>query len=266
MNGKYSRALGIKTKTVDEKCPIHNINLIQMVSGQAQIKPFCPQCQLENNQKELHSLEKSVIDNSYKGYIKRFSLVDRLEVFNYTFENFKTSSNSEMLVKQTSRAITKQYFEDKNKKFNTLLFGNAGSGKTHLAMSMLNAVNQYADPMQKCLFLSITKLMREMKIWFSEKNNNWSPNFVRKVVHDADLVVIDDLGAETANTSASNFVQDTIFEIYESNQRIITTSNLSMQELESKYHGRLISRILEGSKGHLINFENVSDKRKAGVS
>ena len=263
---KLSKYLGIKAKEVDDECPIHHVKLVQMVNGPTSLKPFCLKCQAEANQQQLKQMQQSVIDDSYTGYLKRFSLVDRQVAYNYTFDNFKHPSDTkEAQLWQTARHIAGEYYFDKDKKFNSLLFGNAGSGKTHLAMSMLNAVNDKAEPKQRCVFISMTKLMSEMKTWFSEKNNRWSPTFVNKVIKKADLVVIDDLGAETANTSASNFVQDTIFEIYESNQRIITTSNLSLPELESKYHGRLISRILEGSSGHLIDFGNVSDKRKQAI-
>lgn len=108
-------------------------------------------------------------------------------------------------------------------------------------MAILNAVNDNADPMERCLFISVNKLIREMKNWFSDKMGLWSPKHVTDIVHDANLVVLDDLGVESANNMTTSFVQDTIFDIYESNQRIITTTNLSMDELYRTYHERLVS-------------------------
>lgn len=229
---------------------------------------FCPACKMEElTHDQLKRMQKQVISKSRdnpRNYLKYNSLVDRQEMFSYSFDNFKFQKGSVEQAKLVqARKIAGFYYKNPDKTGNTLMFGNAGAGKTHLAMAILNAVNESShNPMQKCVCLSMTALIKAMKDHFQDPTNNrWSSDYVEKIVKNADLVVIDDLGAESADSTASKFVQGTIQEIYEGNQRIITTTNLNMNQLKATYHERLVSRFLEGSLGKVIDFTQVKDKR-----
>lgn len=262
INGKTVSMINHRLRKTSETCPKHpNAHLVYL-DGFKGMKPFCEQCQYEKNQEQIVKMSQSLRTKQTRGYLKRQSLVDRDEVFNYTFKNFRAESKTfEYLAKGSARDIAKGYLRYPDAKGNCIFYGNAGAGKTHLAMAILNAVNDNADPMVRCLFISVNKLIREMKNWFQDKTGIWSPKHVTKVVSQANLVVLDDLGAESANNMATSFVQDTIFDIYESNQRIITTTNLSLDELYRTYHSRLVSRMQESDQRKVIDFSKVSDKR-----
>ncbi|MDF7683382.1 DnaA/Hda family protein [Lactobacillus sp. ESL0679] len=258
MIGTINRAV----KRTDEVCPIHGTSLVY-IQGVKKVKPFCMRCTIEQRDAQDKRMHEEYKVSRFRGYLKGQSLVDRADTFGYTFATFKSNTGtSEHYAKQAARQVAGTYLKQPDKKFNCLFYGNAGAGKTHLAMSILNAVNDNAEPMQRCLFLSVNKLIREMKNWFGDKTQVWSPKHVAELVHKADLVVLDDLGAESANSQATSFVQDTIFDIYESNQRIITTTNLSMDDLYKTYHSRLVSRMQEGGAGHVIDFSKIRDKRR----
>ena len=261
INGKAVNIIAHRTRKTDQICPKHHVHLVYL-DGFKKMKPFCEQCQYEKNQAEIKQMAQNLRTNQTRGYLKRQSLVDRDEVFSYTFKNFKAKAGSiESQAKQSARMIAGEYLKYPDKKGNSLLYGNAGAGKTHLAMAILNAVNDNADPMVRCLFISVNKLIREMKNWFQDKTGIWSPKHVTDVVSKANLVVLDDLGAESANNMATSFVQDTIFDIYESNQRVITTTNLSLDELYRTYHSRLVSRMQESDRRKVIDFSKIQDKR-----
>lgn len=256
------RIIEHRLRKSDKTCPKHPESHLVYLSGIDKVTPFCEVCQHEQIQEQDRRMHENLRIQQSRGFLKRASLVDRRDVFSCTFDDFKAQNNStEAVVKQSARLIAGAYLKYPDKKGNSLLYGNAGAGKTHLAMAILNAVNDNAEPMQKCLFLSVNKLIREMKNWFSDKTCIWSPKHVTDVVKAADLVVLDDLGAESANSEATSFVQDTIFDIYESNQKIITTTNLSMDELYRTYHARLVSRMQEGDKSRVIDFTKIADKR-----
>lgn len=245
-----------------ETCPKHPDTHLVYLSGIDKIAPFCEMCTHEKIQAQDRQMHDNLKVQEGRGFLKRASLVDRKDAFKYNFEDFMTQPNSkEATAKHDARLIAGYYLKYPDKKGNSLFYGNAGAGKTHLAMAILNAVNDNVEPMQKCLFISVNKLIREMKNWFSDKMGIWSPKHVTNIVREANLVVLDDLGAESANNMATSFVQDTIFDIYESNQRIITTTNLSMDELYRTYHERLVSRMQEGGAGHVIDFTKIADKR-----
>lgn len=225
----------------------------------------CPECEKE---KVIHprvrSMAKHVVDQEYRGYLRKYSLVNRPSVFDCTFENFKHNPGTpEDEVYKKARMLAGFYYKYPDKNGNALFFGNAGAGKTHLAMAILNAINEKSDnPKQKCVILSMVALIKAMRNHFNDYTANmWSQDYAEEVVKNADLVVLDDLGAESADRQASNFVQGTLQNIYEDNQRIITTTNLSMDELRGTYHSRLISRFLEGGRGKTIDFSKTQDKR-----
>lgn len=240
---------------------------VHYITDLATGESFCPLCKKEamdkENDKQLKQWGQDLIAKSYRGYLKQESLVGRNDAFDCTFDNFKHAKPDEDRVFKQARKIAGFYYANPAKQGNSLLFGNAGSGKTHLAMAILNAVNANSkDPMQKCLFISITALVSAMRERISDPTvNNWSTTHVKNVVKDADLVVIDDLGAESVDKTASAFVQSTIQNLCEYNQRIIFTTNLNMDELRATYHDRLVSRFLEGSHGKIIDFSKVQDKR-----
>lgn len=261
INGKTVNIIAHRTKVTNQICPIHHEHLVYL-EGFKKMKPFCELCEAEKKQAQIKKMAQNLKIRQTKGYLKRQSLVDRDEVFDYTFDNFKAKAGSvERQAKQGARMIAGEYLKYPDKKGNSLLYGNAGAGKTHLAMAILNAVNDNSDPMVRCLFISVNKLIREMKNWFQDKTGIWSPKHVTDVVSKANLVVLDDLGAESANNMATSFVQDTIFDIYESNQRIITTTNLSLDELYRTYHSRLVSRMQESDRRKVIDFSKITDKR-----
>ena len=263
INSNTMKLIEYRLHRTSKTCPKHPKCHLVYLNGIDKIKPFCEACQLEKNKAQEQRMVKQVKEQDTRGYLRRQSLVDRNEVFNYTFESFKTQGEQslEAVAKQQARKIAGAYFKYPHKKGNSLLYGNAGAGKTHLAMAILNAVNDNSEPMVRCLFISVNKLIREMKNWFNDKTGIWSPKHVTDVVKKANVVVLDDLGAESANNMATSFVQDTIFDIYESNQRIITTTNLSMDELYNTYHSRLVSRMQEGDRSRVIDFTKIEDKR-----
>ena len=268
INSNTMRLIEHRLRRTSETCPKHPKCHLVYLEGFDKVEPFCEACQLEKNEEQKRLMVKQVKEQDTRGYLRRQSLVDRNEVFNYTFDNFivppakeQGQKPLEAIAKRQARKIAGAYFKYPHTKGNSLLYGNAGAGKTHLAMAILNAVNDNSEPMQRCLFLSFNKLIRKMKDWFNDKAGVWSPKHVTDVVKKANLVVLDDLGAESANNMATSFVQDTIFDIYESNQRIITTTNLSVDELYRTYHQRLVSRMQEGDRSRVIDFTKIADKR-----
>lgn len=268
INSQTMKLIEHRLHRTSKTCPKHPEYHLVYLDGFDKIEPFCEACILDKNKAQEQRMVKQVKEQNTRGYLRRQSLVDRNEVFNYTFENFiippakeQGQEPLEAIAKKEAGKIAVAYYKYPNINGNSLFYGNAGAGKTHLAMAILNAVNERSEPMQRCLFLSVNKLIREMKNWFNDKTGVWSPKHVTAVVKKANVVVLDDLGAESATNMATSFVQDTIFDIYESNQRIITTTNLSMDELYRTYHSRLVSRMQEGDRSRVIDFTKIADKR-----
>lgn len=247
----------INVTFTDKQCPKHHIPLVTY----GNLKPFCTECIKEKMEREKQQAIDQFKYDQIHGYLRSESLTDRKTVFDCTFANYDPHKASwSAKYRNAAVRIAKDYADNPDKKFNTIFFGKAGTGKTHLAMAILNYFNGHSD--QKCVFLSIPKLLQANKDWFKDSINNfWSQKKTVEVVSNANLVVIDDLGAESADGNASSFVQSVVFQIYEANQRIITTTNLTKKQIRETYDPRLLSRIEEHAAGHVLDFDRLPDER-----
>lgn len=274
-----SQILNIRTVTItDKKCPIHKCHLIR--ASDAFIKAFgksmpkkaligfCPKCLEEKKNEENKEMQLSIEYQKTKGFLKRSSLVKNSKQYTYTFDNFKTNlggkNEQSELIKVLGKAqrVAQKYINDSSVGFNTLMYGNCGAGKTHLSMAILNAVNKYSSPPQKCLFIDLNVMLdKRLSNINNSENNSWNSEYTKSIIKHADLIVVDDLGAESPNKQASAFTQKILNDIYDSNERIITTTNLSLPQLRKTYEQRIISRMLSGASDSLIDFSKIRDYR-----
>lgn len=121
-----------------------------------------------------------------------------------------------------------------------LMYGKTGVGKTHLSLSIAKAV---AERGFNAAYGSIVNLLtiieREHFGKVSEEENMDTVN----LLINADLLVLDDLGAEFS----SQFYESVTYNIINSRINLglptIISTNLTAAELQKKYNERIISRI-----------------------
>lgn len=252
-------------KAVAELCSKHGSHLFQF----RDMKPFCKECKREDKQAQ----DEQIAKDGTNAYLKRtsFGWLDSLSIFaddtvranrfeNYTEVDDETSKN-----KQMARRITKEYLE--GKVFNTFISGKAGTGKTFLSMSILRAINENSMPYKKCLFISVDELMRLIKDSISNKESPYTEKAMVDRLTKADILVLDDCGAETgaigSGKAATDYTTKILYAIMNGrmNKSTILTTNLSSRELSKMYDQKLLSRMLKGSEGNVIKFESTADKR-----
>ncbi|MCF1797255.1 ATP-binding protein [Lactobacillus mulieris] len=248
---------------VDETCPKHKCKLATIAGRD--VKPVCPKCELEKLLAEKKSFDQKITAELSKRWLRRDSLVDDEDTFKCSFDNFKHEAGTqEDRVYQLCHKIAGQYYQYPEAKFNTLLVGTAGTGKSHLAMSMLKAVNDHSKG-QKCLFVNIAELFQKIRNSFNDPSEYWTEGRAVSKITNADLVVLDDLGTEASmrasGDEASQFVQRVLYSILNSQKRIIVTSNLTVEQFQKVYNQKLFSRLTRGAKGHVVDFTQLKDKR-----
>ncbi|WP_171313665.1 ATP-binding protein [Enterococcus cecorum] len=255
-----------------ERCPIHDVPLIYMagleVNGK-KIEPFCPECQREQiNQKDeqdtAERLARKHKERTY-GMLNRSSIVGNEKLFTKTFENFDVISHETQKVKEQAKQIAKSYLD--GNEFNCILTGQPGTGKSHLAMAILQEVNEHAEPYMSCLFVSLIDLLAEIRESFNSQTEGISESQATRLLQRADVLVIDDLGSESNftsdNSQASDFIQRVLFQILNARSRTIITTNLSGQELKKIYNPKIVSRMLENAKQeHFLNMTGIKDNRR----
>lgn len=304
------------THQTDEKCDIHDCNLI--VFDKPEPHKVCPLCQKEQletqnemesdlytyklNQKRLvdfctiyfkyfdaekaymnaydyhgrairskannllsNDENKPVIDKYAKKVLKNDSIMTDSTLKNASFDNFEVTNDEQDNALNLSKQIAKQYLTS-DEPLNTLFTGSAGRGKSHLALSMLKAINEYSKKQMTCAFVSVDELFRRIRDSFNDKSVDTTEENMVRMLTSVDLLVLDDLGSESSmradTTESTEFVQRILFGVFNARTRTIITTNLNSKQLSQIYNYKLVSRMMRGVKGHVIKFtEKTNDRR-----
>lgn len=120
-----------------------------------------------------------------------------------------------------------------------LMIGGTGLGKTHLSLSIGNEVIRKGG--YSVIYGSAPDLFRKIE---KEHFGNAPDLSTAQLLQDCDLLIIDDLGAEFD----SKFNQSTLYNLLNSRMNwgkpIIISTNFTIQELQDRYGGRIMSRML----------------------
>lgn len=259
-------AIPLINKTVSKKkCPIHNDYLVIVSMGQREDE-YCEACQKDIVAKEDKSLARKALQSKLQRetyeVLHLDSIVPDKTILNASFDNFTTKEPEETTNRQIAIDFTK-YLDDGHA-FNIVIQGLRGSGKSHLAYSILKDLNE-AKKGYSCLFIAIDEMMRKIRGTFRDKESMYTEDYFISLLSKVDFLVLDDLGAETGaidtDKEASNFVQRVLYGVMNArqNKSTIFTTNLSGDLLKSMYDEKLLSRILRSKK--FIVFKNTKDKR-----
>lgn len=250
---------------VEEVCEVHEVNLVTAFGKE----PVCQMCVAERIAEENKEMQDELTNRHLKrstyDWLEEKSIFLDESLKEATFETYDTVDKETTENKEKALHIARDYY--KGATYNTILTGKAGTGKSHLSMAMLKVVNEHSDPYRKCLFISVDELMRRIKESFSNLESQHTEQRMTSLLTKADLLVLDDLGAETgaiaSDNRATDFTTRTLYSIVNGRMKkpTIITTNLSGADLTRMYDSKLLSRMLRGTKGHTIKFEKTNDKR-----
>lgn len=120
-----------------------------------------------------------------------------------------------------------------------LMIGGTGLGKTHLSLSIGNEVIKKGG--YSVIYGSAPDLFRKIE---KEHFGNAPDLSTSQLLQDCDLLILDDLGAEFD----SKFNQSVLYNLLNSRMNIgkpvIISTNFTLQELQDRYGGRIMSRML----------------------
>lgn len=129
------------------------------------------------------------------------------------------------------------------------LYGNCGSGKTHLSVAILREL-YLLNTWLRMSFRSVSELLLQLRDSF-HNDAQFSEYEIVENCTNPDILVLDDLGTE----KTSEFSIATLYSIINSRlmdeKPTIVTSNLSRKQFEEKVDGRIASRFAEYMAIHL---------------
>ena len=139
-----------------------------------------------------------------------------------------------------------------------LIAGNHGSGKTHLAVAVVDQCIRRGHP---SLFTFVPDLLDHLRSTFSP-NSPVQYDQLFEQVKSAPLLILDDMGAETSTSWAKEKLYQIVVHRYNARLPTLITTYLTIDEIEAA-HPRLSSRLLDGTLVNWVPIE-VPDYRDHG--
>ena len=227
-----------------------------------QMQYRCPDCQdtgyIENE--KCHCLKQRIIDEMYQ----QSNLREILNAENFSTLSYRYYDQENMEKMQVAIETCTKFAENFDKTFeNILLCGTVGIGKTFLSNCIAKEV---LDKGHSVLYLSAFQLF-DLMAKNSFSGNAPKEDFVAKQyphIFESDLLIIDDLGTELANSfTLAGFFLVINERILRKKSTIIST-NLSPQEILTTYTERTASRIISNYTMLKLSGSDIRLKKKLG--
>jgi DNA replication protein DnaC len=232
----------------------------------------CPKCYLEAKNKRFEIEETTgslqYKDKEKKRYMQRYSIFGGRSFLNKGFKGFDAKSKQELEARDTAMALSKEIAG--GKVMNAILTGPAGTGKSHLAHSILFNINEMSAEYKNqlsCLFVDFTSVMELITASYGNTaTDKKTAEYYIELMKTADVLVLDDLGTESSradtNKQASDHTYKTLFKVLnarEGTKSTIISTNLTYDQLKAAYDARITSRISMNLR--ILYFSEIADKR-----
>lgn len=218
----------------------------------------CRKKELEEKQKAIEKEEK----NQRLKTIKKNSLMEK-SFYNKTFENWDFEKGDRKLYNLGTKYI-ENFKEIKEEGLGLLITGGVGNGKSYLSFAIANGLLKKGVPV---VCISINGLLERIKETYSiwGKEGEWE---IIKLLGNADLLVIDDLGTEQNTEWSISKIYTIIDSRYRNKLPTVVTTNYPVDILKDRYGERTVDRLIEmcttiESKGNSIRKINALENKES---
>lgn len=160
---------------------------------------------------------------------------------NKTLETFNTKrSDLRKKVVAEAKKFVKEFTPNSEQK-GKLLMGVVGSGKSHIVIAMLRGIiaRGYTG-----LYYDVPELLQKMRGISEARRNDEESDIIEEAVA-VDVLVLDDLGAESAPAWIREKLYLIIDRRYKDNKPILIATSCPLDKLERQVGKRVISRLWE---------------------
>lgn len=163
-----------------------------------------------------------------------------------TFDDYQAEDDLQVKALKVAKHYGEHFGQHIKNGQNVMFQGTYGTGKTHLAAAIRKAI---ADQNYKVLFMSLPDYIDKLKQEFKDRNQRHP---ISKMAQDADLLVLDDVGANRM----TEFEVSELFKLVDARRgkcTVYTTNYTSKDFMKSMELHRIFSRMMENTKVVVIN-------------
>lgn len=204
--------------------------------------------------KKCACLKQQLIDYAYDiSNMKTLINEQTFDKFDVTFYGDNKIGNVNMTERENIEDIVNisiNFCKEPENSKNLLFYGAPGLGKTFISSSI---AKEMLDKGYTVIYSGASRLFAAYDDYrFGRMSDTEEFEDMLKLIYDADLLIIDDLGVEMHGPSSFQFLFDLINERILGNKRMIISTNLSMEEISKVYTARITSRLFENF--HCLRF------------
>lgn len=167
----------------------------------------------------------------------KLSTFDSFRLDYYSDESDPNFGASPRAVMKRNLEFCKSYAESFSLDSNGVyMSGGTGLGKTHLSLAIADAVIKKGHSV---IYGSAPELLRVLEREYFGKSDEDTMDTLTK----CDLLILDDLGAEMEKPLYTSLVYELVNARISRNLPMVVSSNLSVTELQQRYHDRICSRL-----------------------
>jgi DNA replication protein DnaC len=233
-------------ETVDATCDTHGVyasRVLVIGLGDKPIMSSCPACSAERRDEERAKQAKyDAIDRQMKitGLLRAAGIPARFA--GRTFGNYAATEQGQKFALNVCRAFVEAWPDRLKDGASLVLTGGPGTGKTHLACAVANAVME--KHLAAVAFGTVATMLRQIKDTYRKDSTRSEQDAINDLVRP-DLLVLDEVGVQVGSEHEKLLMFEVLNARYQECRPTILISNLSADELETFLGQRVMDRYRE---------------------